>query len=67
MADNTKTREVIKQVAHLITNKDEYNEAAKLMISNNITIKQLSEFTLKLSVYRIAKLTDKIIALKKGK
>jgi hypothetical protein len=67
MADNLGLKKVIENIIFLIVTKQEYKEAAKLMISNNITMSQLSQLTLKISIYKMARLTDSIIQVKKGK
>lgn len=53
--------ELSHQVAFLIINKDNYTEATKLMIENDISIEELSQNTMKLTSTHFAKLTDFIL------
>lgn len=56
--------ELISQIVHLIKKEQNFDEAASLMIKNSLTIKELSEKTLKLNQLELAKLADKIIQKK---
>lgn len=67
MSNEVSLKTIITQIVHLIISKQEYTEAARLMIANNISMKELSKHTFKVSIYKMAKLTDSIIQEKKGK
>jgi len=56
--------EVSHQVVFLIINRNDYKEAARAMVENNLSIEELSENTMKLTSRHLAKLTDEILSLK---
>lgn len=64
---NEAMKQTIRNIVHLTTCKQDFSEAAKLIVANNISMTQLSQLTFKLSVYNMARLTDSIIKHKKGK
>ncbi|XPV67548.1 MAG: hypothetical protein ACNI25_09485 [Halarcobacter sp.] len=66
MTEDLSMKNIVVQIVHLVITKQEYKEAAKLMVANNITINQLTKLTLKFSIYKLAKLTDSIKQIKKG-
>ena len=55
--------EVSHQVVFLIINRENYKEAARLMIENSVTIEDLSQNTMKLTTMHFAKLADEILVL----
>lgn len=54
-------RELIFQVVFFIKNKDDYENASKIMVDYDISIEDLTNLTLKLSALDISKLADKIL------
>ncbi|WP_164967803.1 hypothetical protein [Halarcobacter bivalviorum] len=56
--------ETVSKIVYLIKKEDDYDQAATLMIQNNLTITKLSEQTLKLSQIELARLADKILQKK---
>lgn len=59
------TNELIHQIVFLITNREDYKSAAQILISNKISIDEVSKNTLKLTSLNISMLTNKLIILKK--
>ncbi|QKF82819.1 hypothetical protein CRV08_02905 [Halarcobacter ebronensis] len=57
--------EQVNQIIYFIKNKNDYANAAKVMISSNFSIQALKEKTIKLSQFELAKLADSIIESKK--
>lgn len=53
-------KEQIHQIIYLIKHRNDYNNAAKLMLENDLSIDDLRKRTLKLSQLEIAKLADSI-------
>ena len=53
--------ELSHQIAFLIINRDNYVEAAKLMVEYDISVEELSQNTMKLTSSNFAKLTDFIL------
>jgi len=66
MNDYKTYRELIDNVVYLIINKEDFNEAAKILIYYNISISKLLRLTYKISCLNIAKLTDEIIKINRG-
>ncbi len=54
-------KSIIEKIIYLIKHEDNYTQATKIMIENNISIEDLSEKTIKLSQLEFAKLADTII------
>ncbi|QDF29776.1 hypothetical protein CRV06_09525 [Halarcobacter anaerophilus] len=53
-------KEQIHQIIYLIKHRNDYSNAAKLMLENDLSIEALRKRTLKLSQLEIAKLADSI-------
>ncbi|PLY08472.1 MAG: hypothetical protein C0625_02465 [Arcobacter sp.] len=58
-------KELINDIVYLIINKNDFNQAANIIIMNNLTIKELLTMTFRLSILNIAKLSDAIIKIQK--
>ena len=56
--------EQVHQIVYLIKHREDYKNASKIMIENNLSIEKLREKTLKLSQIEIAKLADAIFESK---
>ncbi|MFK2823108.1 hypothetical protein ACH5BK_09055 [Arcobacter sp. YIC-80] len=61
---NKQVKSIIEQVVFLITSKEDYENAAKIMIENNLELSTLVNHTYKLKEKDIAILADKIIMSK---
>lgn len=61
IARKLELKELIHQVVFLIINRNDYVEAVRIMLENNISIELLSENTLKLNSKHFALLTDEIL------
>lgn len=53
--------ELIHQIVYLIKNRNNYLEASRILLENNISINELSEKTIKLTDLDLAKLADALI------
>ncbi len=54
-------RENIRQIIYCIHNKNDYEQASKIMLENNISLRELCQNTLKLSIFEVARLADDLI------
>ena len=59
------TNEHVHEIIYLVKHRNDYANAAKVMIANDLSIEGLKNRTFKLSQYELAKLTDSIIESKK--
>lgn len=64
-ATNLDENEKMHQVIYLIKHKNDYANAAKIMIENHLSIETLKVHTLKLTQIEFAKLADSIIESRK--
>mgnify|MGYP006995712436 CR=1 FL=1 len=51
-------RNVVNQIVFKIRNEHDLNEAANILLNNNMTFEQLINSTMRLNIYDIAKLAD---------
>lgn len=61
LARRLNSKELVFQIVFFILTRNNYSEAAKIMIENNISIEELSENTIKLNSRHFALLTDEIL------
>lgn len=54
-------RENIRQIIYFIHNKSDYEQASKIMLDNDISLRELTHNTLKLSIFEVARLADELI------
>lgn len=54
-------QKIVFQVVNKIRNERNFDEAANIIINNNLTIEQIATTTLRLSFMEIAKLADFVI------
>ncbi len=62
--DVTNSNNAIVTVVNLIKKEHNFEKAAQIIIDNNISITQLVEKTLRLSMFDVAKLSDAVIKKK---
>lgn len=57
------TTELIHQIVFLIINREGYEESARIMYENNISVEKVCENTMKLTPMHIALLGDELVKL----
>lgn len=57
-------RKLIFKVVRFIRTNDNYEEAASILIENKITVTEVIKYTLRLSLFDIAKLSDQMLLMK---
>ncbi|WP_321311893.1 hypothetical protein [Halarcobacter sp.] len=60
-AEELNLNEQIHQIIYLIKNRNDYSNAARIMVENSLSIETLKSKTLKITQLEFAKLADSII------